>query len=50
MLDPNKAHIIDRRQFGNKIDEIEAKLTAAIPTYCKNTNIFPEILREDDEK
>ena len=50
MSDTNKAHIIDRRQFGDKIDEIEAKLTAAIPIYCKNTNIFPEILREDDEK
>lgn len=49
MPDPDKAHIIDRRQFGNKIDEIEAKLAAALPIYCKRTGFFPEILREDDK-
>ena len=50
MPDPDKPHIIDRRQFGDKIDKIEAKLAVALPVYCKRTGIFPEILREDDPK
>lgn len=43
----NKAHIIDRRQFGNKIDEIEDKLTKLIPVYCKETGVFLDIIKEE---
>lgn len=46
MADPNKAHIIDCRQFGDKVDEIENKLTELIPVYCKKTGIFFDIIDE----
>lgn len=50
MPDPDKPHIIDRRQFGDKTDEIEDKLATILLVYCKRTGIFPEILKEDDPK
>lgn len=36
----NKAHIIDRRKFGDRADDVEAKLTEAIPIYLRKMNLL----------
>lgn len=47
MLD-NKAHIIDRRKFGDRVDDVEAKLTEAIPIYLEITGLLLDKKKQND--